>query len=133
MRALREYPVIALDFDGTCVTHAYPSVGEDIGAVDWLRKWTESGAHLVLWTMRDGLQLHEARQWFKANKIPLWGCAVNPEQADWTSSQKCYAKLYLDDHGFGVPLIYPLDDDRPYVDWAKVGPAVLAMLGGEAD
>jgi hypothetical protein len=25
--------IIAVDFDGTCVTHEYPSIGKDIGAV----------------------------------------------------------------------------------------------------
>ena len=26
--------IIAIDFDGTCVTHEYPKIGKDIGAVD---------------------------------------------------------------------------------------------------
>lgn len=29
---------IAIDFDGTCVTHEYPRVGNNIGAVPVLKK-----------------------------------------------------------------------------------------------
>jgi hypothetical protein len=29
--------IIAVDFDGTCVTHEYPKVGRDIGAVPVLK------------------------------------------------------------------------------------------------
>ena len=44
---------IAIDFDGTCVTHEYPNVGRDIGAAPVLRKLVENGHKLILWTMRD--------------------------------------------------------------------------------
>lgn len=33
--------IIAIDFDGTCVTHEYPNIGRDIGPV--LRKLVENG------------------------------------------------------------------------------------------
>lgn len=29
--------IIAVDFDGTCVTHEYPKVGREIGAVGVLK------------------------------------------------------------------------------------------------
>ena len=29
---------ICIDFDGTCVTHEFPKVGKDIGAVSVLKK-----------------------------------------------------------------------------------------------
>jgi len=35
--------VIAIDFDGTCVTHDFPKVGKDIGAVPVLRELVENG------------------------------------------------------------------------------------------
>ena len=35
--------VIALDFDGTVVTHAYPEIGEDAGAVHVLKEMTDNG------------------------------------------------------------------------------------------
>lgn len=33
--------VIAVDFDGTCVTHEFPKIGKDIGAIPVLRKLVE--------------------------------------------------------------------------------------------
>jgi len=44
--------IVCIDFDGTCVTHDYPRVGKDIGAVSVLKKLVESGCQLVLFTMR---------------------------------------------------------------------------------
>ena len=39
--------IIALDFDGTCVTHEYPNVGKDIGAVDILRALVAKGHKIM--------------------------------------------------------------------------------------
>jgi hypothetical protein len=39
---VKESIVIAVDFDGTCVTHEYPRVGQDIGAVPVLKKLVEN-------------------------------------------------------------------------------------------
>ena len=39
---------IAVDFDGTCVTHAYPEIGNDIGAVPILKRIVERGHKLIL-------------------------------------------------------------------------------------
>ena len=44
--------VIAIDFDGTCVTHDFPAVGKDIGAVPVLKMLVDSGHQLILYTMR---------------------------------------------------------------------------------
>ena len=44
--------VIAVDFDGTCVTHEFPKVGKDIGAVPVLKKLVEKGHQIILHTMR---------------------------------------------------------------------------------
>jgi hypothetical protein len=79
---------IAVDFDGTCVTHEYPHIGLDIGAVPVLRALTEQGCRLILFTMRSGKLLKEAKDWFADNKIPLYAANENPEQKSWTSSPK---------------------------------------------
>jgi len=112
--------VIAVDFDGTCVTHEYPKVGRDIGAVPVLRRIVESGGKLILWTMRSGHQLDDAVQWFNQQGIPLYGVQRNPSQDSWTSSPKAYAQLYIDDAALGCPLIQGLKGERPCVDWATV-------------
>ena len=111
--------VIAVDFDGTCVTHEYPNIGRDIGAVQTLKKLIDNGCKIVLNTMRSGVELDEAVNWFKQNGIELFGVNNNPEQISWTTSPKVYAQIYIDDAAIGCPLIFGLHS-RPYVDWVGV-------------
>ena len=126
--------LIAIDFDQTCVIDGYPGIGPDNpGAADWLRKWVDAGAQLILWTMRS-LQLRAgcdpltcAVQWFAQHDIPLYGVNENPAQADWTSSPKAHADIYIDDRAFGCPL-RRAENGRLVVDWDVVGPAVLEQL-----
>ena len=97
--------VIAIDFDGTCVSHEFPKVGKDIGAVPVLKKVVERGHKLILHTMRgDGQSfycgelckmedvknkvnpvaisiLDDAVKWFFDNHIPLYGINNNPQQS----------------------------------------------------
>lgn len=40
--------LIAVDFDGTVVTHAYPEIGDDAGAVAVLKELTDNGCRLIL-------------------------------------------------------------------------------------
>ena len=112
--------VVAIDFDGTCVTHDYPYIGSDIGAVPVLRKLVDSGCLLILNTMRSGKTLKEAEQWFKDNNLPLYGVNQNPSQRSWTTSPKVYADLYIDDSALGIPLKTSPTSVRPFVDWVKV-------------
>ena len=112
--------IIAIDFDGTCVTHEYPKIGKDIGAVDTLRALVAKGHKLILWTMRDKKELEEAMEWFYQNEINLWSVNENPAQS-WTTSPKRFAHLYIDDTALGCPLKYdPWLSKRPYVDWEQV-------------
>lgn len=131
--------IIAIDFDGTCVTHSFPDVGKDIGAVPVLKKLVDSGHQLILWTMRcdhpeefelvgqsdihaeKGSYLSDALTWFEVNGIPLYGIQRNPTQDTWTTSPKCYAQLYIDDAALGCPLIFDSEiSDRSFVDWHRV-------------
>jgi hypothetical protein len=111
---------ICIDFDGTCVTHEYPDVGKDIGAIPVLKELIDKGHKLILFTMRDGKELQDAINWFKDNDIKLYGIQYNPTQRNWTKSNKCYANLYIDDAALGCPLIKPENGDRDYVNWEKV-------------
>jgi hypothetical protein len=111
--------IIALDFDGTCVTHEYPVVGQDIGAVPILKELIKNGHKIILWTMRDGNELEDAVDWFASKEIPLFGINRNPEQDEWTSSPKAYAQQYIDDASICCPLVYQ-GYDRPYVDWSAI-------------
>ncbi len=111
--------IIAVDFDGTCVTHEFPNEGKDIGAQEVLKELVAKGHKLILYTMRSGATLETAIQWFLKNGISLYGIQYNPEQALWTSSNKCYAQLYIDDAALGCPLVWG-KSERPYVDWVEV-------------
>lgn len=121
---------IAIDFDGTCVKHAYPYIGEDIGAVSVLKRLVDSGHQLILNTMRcnkgrisvydifsktwigkDANYLDDAVAWFEDNGIPLHGIQKDPAQAQCTSSSQCYAELYIDAAALGIPLLLDM-----YVD-----------------
>ena len=114
--------IIAIDFDGTCVKHAYPRIGEDIGAVPVLKEMVKNGHQLILNTMRSGKLLDEAIQWFGNNGIKLSGANHTPGQATWTQSPKVYAQLYIDDAALGCPTVMD-DNDRVYVDWRIVAKA----------
>ena len=114
---------IAVDFDGTCVTHEYPKVGRDIGAVPVLKKLTNSGHQLILHTMRCNKELEEAVEWFNKNDIPLYVINENPSQKRWTESPKIFAHLYIDDAALGIPMITydsNLAPHKPYVNWRSV-------------
>ena len=91
--------IIAIDFDGTCVTHEYPKIGKDIGAIPVLKKLLKNGNNIILYTMRSGKELIDAVDWFNKNEISLYGVNTNPSQSSWTLSPK---------------------EHRPYVDWIEV-------------
>lgn len=127
--------IIAIDFDGTCVTHEFPAIGKDIGAVPVLKELVANGHRLILWTMRSdveqprsdnpdihtqgGQYLTDAVNWFKENDIPLWGIQSNPEQHTWTHSPKAYAQLYIDDAALGCPLLVDASMQN-HVNWEAV-------------
>jgi len=123
--------IIGIDFDGTCVTHAYPAVGVDIGAAPILKRLTDKGHKIMLWTMRgEGQVLHDAIHWFEQNKIPLWGINENPTQkvTGWSKSNKQHADHYIDDAVIGVPLIYnPQISDKPFINWVKMEEYLIAL------
>lgn len=119
--------VLALDIDSTVVTHAYPAMGDDIGAIPWLRQVLEEfpEVHIMLNTMRDGEDLDLAKTWLEERGIPVWATNHNPTQTRWTSSPKPHAHVYVDDRGVGVPL----REDR-CIDWDRFGPMLLDWLQG---
>jgi hypothetical protein len=129
--------IIGIDFDGTCVTHEFPKIGKDIGAIPVLRRLVESGHLLVLFTMRSDIKevtsneydihktagnyLTEAVEWFNDKLIPLYGININPTQHTWTTSPKAYCHLYIDDAALGAPLLTNLEiSSRPFINWLLV-------------
>lgn len=130
--------IINLDFDGTCVSHEFPEIGKDIGAVPILKRLVENGHQFILFTMRadrpekkdpkddsildvKGTFLTDAVDWFKENDIPLYGIQTNPTQHNWTTSPKSYAPLMIDDSALGCPLKFDKAiSNRTFADWYAI-------------
>lgn len=131
---------IALDFDGTLCDHRFPDIGDEVPhAFHWAREWRIAGASLILWTMRsdgrtgtgaeNGPVLSDAVAWCKARGVEFHAINENPSQKAWTESLKLYAHVYVDDASLGCPLKEnPRAGGRPYADFERIGPAVLAMV-----
>ena len=124
--AIRE-AIIALDFDGTVVTHAYPEVGEDIGAVPVLKELVAQGDKLILWTMRHDQLLEDSVAWFRKHEIPLWAVNENPTQERWTTSPKIHADLVIDDSALGCPTCFLDGERRPAADWRRIRELLVRM------
>lgn len=133
----RKSLIFGIDFDGTCVTHEFPNIGKDIGAVPVLRDIVAAGHKLILFTMRSNMQkgmvnepglqptfgshLDAAVNWFKENEILLFGINENPTQKEWTSSPKPYCHIYIDDAALSAPLKFDwVLSDSPFINWARV-------------
>ena len=122
--------LIAVDFDGTIVTHEYPEIGRPIkGAIETIKAIIENDHKVFLWTMRGSKRyegrdlLREAVEYCEDNGINLYSANQSPSQ--FSTSKKQYAQLYIDDAALGCPLINRDGWDRPYVNWHKVGEKLL--------
>lgn len=98
--------VIAIDFDGTIVEHRYPSIGRELPfAIETLKKLTEEGHRLILWTVREGRLLDEAVAFCRERGLEFY--AVNrdyPEEEKNRNnhfSRKLKADLWIDDRNLG--------------------------------
>jgi hypothetical protein len=127
--------ILAIDFDGTIVEHKFPRIGDAApGAFEWLKRFQELDALLILYTMRsDGRKdgstpLADAVAFCRENGIEFWQVNENKEQADWTCSPKIYAHHYIDDAAIGCPLVPHPAGGGMVVDWAVVGPLVESKI-----
>lgn len=97
--------IIAVDFDGTIVTHEYPSIGREIPfAIDTLKKLQKEGHHqLILWTVRTGNLLEEAVQYCRSKGLEFYAVNNNyPEEApEHGEARKLKAELFIDDRNLG--------------------------------
>jgi len=122
---------LGIDFDGTIVRHEYPEVGiPNPGAIEYMKKFKENGAKLILWTMRDGPELAEAVEYCRKNGVVFDSVNAGIGDRHWTQSPKAHCNIYIDDAAYGCPLIRAINPKyRPMVDWEQVGPGVLALMG----
>ena len=98
---------IAVDFDGTIVTHEYPRIGQELPfATETLRMLIKENHRLILWTVREGKLLDEAIDWCRQRGVEFW--AINkdyPEENGTINnnhfSRKLKADLFIDDRNLG--------------------------------
>jgi len=99
-----ETKTIAIDFDGTIVTNAYPGIGKPaLFAFETLKKLQNEGHVLILWTYRQGEKLEEAVDFCAQNGLTFY--AVNKSYPEETMtdeiSRKINADLFIDDRNIG--------------------------------
>ncbi len=96
---------IAVDFDGTIVTHDYPNIGKPVPfAVETLIKLQQEDHHqIILWSVREGELLQEAVDYCKNKGLEFYAVNANypEEEADRHSSRKVVADVYIDDRNLG--------------------------------
>ena len=123
---------LAIDFDGTIVEDAYPSIGKPkIFAFETLKKLQSEGYRLILWTYRHGKSLEEAVEFCRKNGVEFYAVNSSFEGEifdDETQSRKIDADLFIDDRNLGgVPgwgEIYNIITER--IEFRVEGCKVLA-------
>ena len=98
--------IIAVDFDGTILSHEYPKIGKEIPfATQTLKMLAKDGHRLILWTVREGRLLEEAVKWCNERGVDFY--AVNKdypeEELDNNNhySRKLKADIWIDDRNVG--------------------------------
>lgn len=98
--------VIAVDFDGTIVTHNYPHIGtEKPFALETLKLLAKEGHNIILWTVREGDMLNEAVEWCRERGLEFY--AVNKDYPEETPennnrySRKLKVDVFIDDRNVG--------------------------------
>lgn len=96
---------IAVDFDGTIVTHEYPKIGREIPfAIDTLKRLQNDGHHqLILWTVREGSLLQEAVDYCRNRGLEFYAVNSNYPEGETIENQprKLSAELFIDDRNLG--------------------------------
>ena len=99
--------VIAVDFDGTLCSNAWPGIGKPNRRLIELlidRK-RDRGVKLILWTCRDGALLEEALRWYEEQGLTFDAVNANlPEriEAYGCDCRKVSADLYIDDRAVSM-------------------------------
>ena len=97
--------LIAVDFDGTIVTHEYPRIGKEIPfAIDTLKRLQQFPDYqLVLWTVREGQELEEAVEFCREKGLEFYAVNKNypEESAEHPEPRKLKADMCIDDRNLG--------------------------------
>jgi hypothetical protein len=111
--------IIAVDFDGTIVEHAYPAIGRPIPfAIETLLQLQKDNHKLILWTVREGQLLQDAIDYCAENGLYFYAENANyPGEEREKASRKLGADLFIDDRNLGgLP------------DWGVIYNAINATL-----
>ena len=112
---------IAVDFDGTIVTHRYPAIGEEIPfAIDTLKMLIADQHKLILWSVREGELLDAAVEWCRKRGVEFYAVNKDYPEEDVDKnrhfSRKLKADIFIDDRNLGgLPdwgTIYTMIHDR---------------------
>lgn len=99
-----EGKVIAVDFDGTIVEHAYPEIGKEmLFAIDTLKELQKRGHRLILWSFRHGKYLDEAVEYCRKRGLEFYAVNKNHPDEVWDENtpRKIIADIYIDDRNIG--------------------------------
>ncbi len=116
--------IIAIDFDGTIVEHAYPDIGKPIPfAIDTLLQMQKDGHRLILWTVRRGRLLQEAIDYCAQRGLYFYAGNENyrgeNKELGEEVSRKLGVDMFIDDRNLGgLP------------DWGVIYNAVKATAEG---
>lgn len=96
---------IAVDFDGTIVTHEYPNIGKPIPfAIDTLKRLQSEGHHqIILWSVREGELLQQAVDYCAKRGLEFYAVNSNypEEKPEERTNRKVVADIYIDDRNLG--------------------------------
>ena len=99
-----EGKVIAVDFDGTIVEHAYPEIGKEMMfATHTLKALQQKGHKIILWTFRQGRELDEAIQYCRSRGVEFYAVNRNfpEEEINENTPRKIQADIFIDDRNLG--------------------------------
>ena len=115
--------IIAVDFDGAVVEHAYPQIGKPIPfAIETLLEIQKDGHILILWTVRRGDLLQEAVDYCAERGLYFYAENENYrgetiERSEY--SRKLKSDMFIDDRNLGgLP------------DWGIIYNVIKAMAAG---
>lgn len=100
------FMTIAVDFDGTIVTHDYPRIGKPIPfAIQTLIQLQKDGHNVILWSVRESALLQEAVDYCAGKGLEFYAVNSNfPEETavhDGLTARKLTADVFIDDRNLG--------------------------------
>ncbi len=95
--------VIAIDFDGTIVEHAYPAIGRPIPfAIETLLQLQKENHKLILWTVREGQLLQDAIDYCAERGLYFYAENANyPGENRADAARKLGVDMFIDDRNLG--------------------------------